>query len=126
MKSIAELHDLGDELCDHCPMTDYGTEKVNTSQHNQCEGRACIEAYENYCEEKLDEKCMLDIKRAILSKPATIIIWEDDSKTVVKLTEEDTYNKKYGILMAYFQKGTGLTKRKASQLLEALVKEGGK
>lgn len=50
------IEELGDELCKHCPCTDYGREQVNTAPYNLCEGRRCEEAYENYLDEEDDEK----------------------------------------------------------------------
>ncbi|MEE8598390.1 MAG: hypothetical protein V3S69_02560 [Dehalococcoidales bacterium] len=46
------IEDIGDELCEHCPRTDFGMTKVNTSQFNLCEGSVCEEAHERYLEER--------------------------------------------------------------------------
>lgn len=40
-----------DELCGFCPCTDFGMNKVNTNQFNQCEGVNCQEAKRVYLEE---------------------------------------------------------------------------
>ncbi|QUH21450.1 hypothetical protein [Alkaliphilus sp. B6464] len=52
MKSREELEE---ELCDYCPWTEFGTQKVNTGPWNLCEGTRCDQAYENYLEEVEDE-----------------------------------------------------------------------
>ena len=39
-----------------------------------------------------------NIKNVIYNPPATIVFWEDGTKTVVKCREEDTYNKELGLL----------------------------
>ena len=116
MKSIV---DLDEELCAHCPLTDYGTVSVNTNQYNLCEGASCAEAYENYVE-TLEEEVM-NHKKVIFNKPATIVIWSDNTKTVVKCNKNDKFKKKVGFLMAYFQKNSGLTKHQCAKLLKELT-----
>lgn len=60
-------------------------------------------------------------KKYIINKNATILIWKDGTKTVVKRRKEDNYNKKLGFLIAYFQKNSGLTKTQANRYLNNLV-----
>lgn len=113
------MNELVDELCDYCHLTDYGLNKVNTGPHNLCEGRSCSEAYDNY-KEGIEEEVM-EYKRVIFNKPATIVIWEDGTKTIVKCNKNDKFKKKTGFLMAYFQKTSGLTKHQSSKLLKEIV-----
>lgn len=40
----------------------------------------------------------------IFNPPATIIMWSDGTKTVVKCHEEDTYDKKKGLALCYLKK----------------------
>lgn len=40
------------------------------------------------------------IKKVIFNDPATIIIWQDDSKTVVKCSDEEQFDKEKGLAMA--------------------------
>lgn len=47
------------------------------------------------------------IKKVIFNYPATIIIWNDNSKTVVKLMEGDTWDPEKGFAMAYLKKILG-------------------
>lgn len=42
-------------------------------------------------------------KHVIFNDPATIIIWEDGSKTVVKCGENDTFDKEKGFMVAYLK-----------------------
>jgi hypothetical protein len=39
---------MDDELCEFCPLTDFGERKINTGSHNLCEGRDCNLAYVHY------------------------------------------------------------------------------
>lgn len=44
------------------------------------------------------------IKNVIFNDPATIVLWTDGSKTVVKCQKGDTYNKEMGLAMAILKK----------------------
>ena len=62
-------------------------------------------------------------KYYIINKGATILFWEDGSKTIVKRNKEDDYNKRLGFLTAYFQKTSGMSKTKANKYLDSLMDE---
>lgn len=47
------------------------------------------------------------IKDVIFNNPATIVMWSDDSKTVVKCQEGDTYNPELGLAMCVVKKCCG-------------------
>lgn len=65
----------------------------------------------------LSAYCLLDngrktyaipaIKKVICNPPATIILWEDGSKTVVKCCEADIYDSEKGFAMAVIKKLCG-------------------
>lgn len=59
-------------------------------------------------------------KRYIINKNATILFWKDGTKTIVKRSKEDEYDKILGFLWAYFQKTSGLSKSKANDYLKRL------
>ena len=50
----------------------------------------------------------LGIKKVIFNKPATIVLWEDGSKTVVKLNKGEKWDKEKGLAMAIIKKKFGL------------------
>lgn len=60
-------------------------------------------------------------KKYIINKGATVLFWEDGTKTVVKRAKDDEYNKIMGFLWAYFQKTSGLSRTKANEYLRGLV-----
>ena len=62
-------------------------------------------------------------KKYIINRGATIIFWNDGSKTIVRRTKNDEYNKRLGFLTAYFQKHSGLSKNKANKFLANLEEE---
>lgn len=47
------------------------------------------------------------IKKVIFNNPATIVLWEDGTKTVVKCQEGDTYSKELGLAMCIAKKHMG-------------------
>lgn len=50
-------------------------------------------------------------ERVIFNPPATIAIWKDGSKTVVKCDEKDEYDPMYGLALCYMKKAIGNTSR---------------
>lgn len=60
-------------------------------------------------------------EKYIINKGATVLFWEDGTKTVVKRAKDDEYNKIMGFLWAYFQKTSGLSRTKANEYLRGLV-----
>ena len=49
----------------------------------------------------------LNIKKVIFNEPATIVFWEDGTKTVVKCSENETFDKEKGLAMAIVKKMLG-------------------
>lgn len=72
-----------------------------------------------------EEKMKRLPSKYIINKGATILFWDDneDEKTIVKLSENDKYDKRLGFLTAYFQYNSGLTKTQANKYLDNLIEE---
>ena len=49
----------------------------------------------------------LSIKQVVFNDPATIVIWEDNTKTVVKCGADDTYDAEKGLAMCIAKKALG-------------------
>ena len=47
------------------------------------------------------------ITNVIFNNPATIVFWEDDTKTVVKCQKGDKYDKEHGLAVAIAKKALG-------------------
>lgn len=62
-------------------------------------------------------------KKYIINNNATILLWKDGTKTIVKRAKEDEYNKTLSFLWAYFQKTSGLSKTKANKYIKGLLDE---
>lgn len=57
--------------------------------------------------------------KVIFNNPATIVIWDDGTKTIVKRQKGDRYDKEKGLALCYMKKALGNTSR---QLNDALRK----
>lgn len=53
----------------------------------------------------------LRIKKRIFNNPATIVYWEDGTKTIVKCMNEDTYDRDVGLAMCICKKVLGTNYR---------------
>lgn len=62
-------------------------------------------------------------EKYIINRNATILFWKDGTKTIIKKTSADEYNKKLAFLIAYFQKNSGLSKSQANKYLDNLKDE---
>lgn len=60
----------------------------------------------------LEERKDMKIKKVIFNNPYTIILWKDGSKTMVKCTEDETYDPEKGMALAICKKvlGTNISK----------------
>ena len=62
-------------------------------------------------------------KKYIINHGATVLIWNDGEKTIVKRCEDDEFNKRLGFLTAFFQHYCGMSKNKANKFLAELEVE---
>ena len=62
----------------------------------------------------------------IINKDATILFFEDGTKTVVKRSADDEFNPRLAFLTAFFQHYSNLSKNKANKYLASLQVEGNK
>ena len=51
--------------------------------------------------------CSVSIRKVVFNDPATIVLWSDGTKTVVKCGPEDTYDMEKGLAMAIVKKMAG-------------------
>lgn len=47
------------------------------------------------------------VKKIIFNPPATVVIWEDGTKTIVKCTENDEYDAEKGLALCYMKRVCG-------------------
>jgi hypothetical protein len=60
-------------------------------------------------QDHLNKKSVPEIKNVIFNDPATIVLWADDTKTVVKCQEGDKFNPETGLAMAIVKRMYGNT-----------------
>ena len=51
--------------------------------------------------------CVPSIEKVIFNNPATIVLWNDGTKTTVKCSERDEYSEEVGLAMAISKKAFG-------------------
>lgn len=56
---------------------------------------------------KTKTNATLKPERAIFNDPATIVYWNDGTKTVVKCDQRDSYDKEAGLAMCFMKKMCG-------------------
>ena len=56
-------------------------------------------------------------EKVIYAPPATVVLLEDGTNTVVKCDERDTYDAKYGLALCYMKKALGNTSRAMNDVL---------
>lgn len=61
------------------------------------------------------------IDRVIFNAPATIVIWLDGTKTIVKCQEGDTFDEQTGLALCFMKKALGNSSRKFNDILHAYV-----
>ena len=85
---------------------DYSFLNTNTSCWDKAksvvQGDNIFEAQRSYKEK--EEVKSIAIKHVIFDGPATIVFWDDGTKTVVKCTDDDSYSYDVGIAMATLKK----------------------
>ena len=59
----------------------------------------------------------LNAKQVIFNPPATVVLWTDGTKTVVKCDPEDTFNETTGVALCYMKKALGNTSRELNKAL---------
>lgn len=59
-------------------------------------------------------------KKVIYNPPATVVIWNDNTKTIVKTTDGEKFDPERGFLQAYYEKHNGITKTQGNKILHEL------
>lgn len=66
-------------------------------------------SHANFCIPNIDIRNIVDfkIKKVIFNNPATIVIWKDGTKTVVKCGKDDVYDEEKGLALCFMKKALG-------------------
>lgn len=75
----------------------------------ESENKVSYREYKNNCSTRTDRKSCVDMRivKVIFNEPATIILWGDGTKTVVKCIEGETFDPEKGIAMAFMKHAYG-------------------
>lgn len=84
---------------------DYNKIANNTFNYNSADVKNTLHFLE-LCQDykRISFPC---VKKVIFNKPATIVIWADDTKTVVKAQKGEKYDKEKGLALCYMKKILG-------------------
>lgn len=81
-------------------------DRLNASELIELYGKLSRSLFDE-CKIADDFVSPIEVKRVIFNPPATIIMWSDNTKTVVKCQDGDTYDKEKGFALAYLKKTLG-------------------
>ena len=59
-------------------------------------------------------------RKWVVNGPATILFWNDGTKTIVKCNKDDEFDAQKGYLMAFFEKTTGMSKHQIAKLMDEI------
>lgn len=81
--------------------------------------------WDKYCEavEKQEQERKLKKilpRKWVINGPATILFWQDGTKTIVKCNKDDEFDAQKGYLMAFFEKTTGMSKHQIAKLMDEI------
>ena len=66
-----------------------------------------------------DKPNLTKAERVIFNEPATIVLWSDKTKTVVKCDPNDQYDRMKGVALCYMKKFLGNTSRELNKALRS-------
>lgn len=101
--------DALNQLCEENPYQKLTGDITNGYHYHSTNAPA---SYENYYVKRKNERKQtmrkpIKIKKVVFNNPATIVMWSDGTKTVVKCSERDTYDPEKGLAMAVAKKSFG-------------------
>ena len=59
----------------------------------------------------------LTARKVVFNPPATVVLWEDGTKTVVKCDKDDRFDEMKGLALCYMKKALGNTSRELNKAL---------
>ena len=107
---IMNVKDYVDKSAEYCRNDIQATDHV--ANEYRCHRFKAPVTYEDYYAKRKNEREQsmrkpIKIKKVIYNNPATIVMWSDGTKTVVKCSERDTYDPEKGLVMAIAKKSFG-------------------
>lgn len=59
----------------------------------------------------------LEVEKVVYNPPATVVLWKDGTKTVVKCDSRDVYDKRTGLALCFMKKALGNKSRALNDVL---------
>lgn len=63
----------------------------------------------------------LEYTKIIFNPPATIVLWKDGSKTVVKCDDKDKFDREKGVALCFMKKALGNKSRQINDILKEVM-----
>lgn len=63
----------------------------------------------------------LEYTKIIFNPPATIVVWKDGSKTVVKCDNKDKFDREKGVALCFMKKALGNKSRQINDILKEVM-----
>lgn len=78
--------------------------------------------YQKQCEFEREIRRLKQMlpRKWVINGPATILFWNDGTKTIVKCNKDDEFDAQKGYLMAFFEKTTGMSKHQIAKLMDEI------
>lgn len=99
-KDIEAMKPRFERIREGCKIAHCEDDCCDCKDDDSCDYESCAECNYDDLEDYLDEVTCHDIKKVIFSGKATIILWDDGDKTVVKCQKGDKYDPEKGLVMA--------------------------
>lgn len=105
--TFSDLKDICDAVADNCDKKYEDSSSYDNEDNCDCDD--CNNESDNkfVTLDEFDLGCLQEIEKVIFSGKATIVFWEDGSKTVVKCQKGDVYSKEEGLAMAICKRAYG-------------------
>lgn len=83
----------------------------------------CLNDFRKLFNIKPRESTLPSIKNVYFNPPATVVLWDDDTKTVVKCQDSDTHSKETGLALCMAKKAMGNSSRQFNDIFKKWIPE---
>lgn len=83
----------------------------------------CLDYFRKLFNIKPRESTLPSIKNVYFNPPATVVLWDDGTKTVVKCQDGDTYSKETGLALCMAKKAMGNSSRQFNDIFHKWIPE---
>lgn len=103
-----ESYETGSIPVAEITMEAYGRDEISEARYNMGKTLSFVNGnFSSFISTVNPNYQTFNVKDIIFNYPATIVIWDDNTKTVVKCSEEDEFSKEKGIALCFMKKAMG-------------------